>query len=164
MTKTNVNTENHQESRTDHAHWVEAFRPQATFIRRLHRTIAIAAGGFCLSFAAFFVGSALHGGPWLREVLMIPAVGSMIVIIVGLELLERRLRCPACQRRLMHAIGTYCPSCGHHPLPATNPCETIPTSECPACAQKIHWGKARNFSLRHCTHCGVLLHEDGLRP
>jgi DNA-directed RNA polymerase subunit RPC12/RpoP len=88
---------------------------------------------------------------------------ALLIFVFGL-----RLRCSACKKRLEPARGLYCPMCGSDrfehgrhkigPLFARYP-------YCPSCDHKIadpSGDDSRSYTIRGCTHCGVMLDETGL--
>jgi hypothetical protein len=98
-------------------------------------------------------GGGLMAASWLL---------ALLIVVFGL-----RLRCPACKKRLEPARGLYCPMCGSDrfehgrhkigPLFARYP-------YCPSCEHKIDdpsSDDSRSYSIRGCTHCGVMLDETG---
>ena len=67
--------------------------------------------------------------------------------------------CPACHNALDRGVGAYCPECGDHALQRGN---WFQTPWCSSCGKKLTRGKARHYTIRACTHCGVPLDDKGI--
>jgi hypothetical protein len=81
------------------------------------------------------------------------------VVATVLLVFGRRLKCPACKKRLEPASGLYCPQCGsdrfeygRHPT----------CSGCGGTIQEEDSDSARSYWIRGCTHCGTMLDEKGV--
>ena len=83
---------------------------------------------------------------------------SCWLVCLGAIVSARQLICPGCDN-LIDAIDRYCPECGGTPL---IPGGLFKTPECTVCGKKLRFGKSRSFRIRACTHCGVMLDEQGL--
>jgi rRNA maturation endonuclease Nob1 len=68
------------------------------------------------------------------------------------------LRCPACSRMSDSAPETFCPSCGDSHLQVSR----LFGTHCDACGRTMGSYKYRNYPIRFCTHCGVLLAARGV--
>jgi len=88
---------------------------------------------------------------------------SCLILAFGL-----RLACPACRKRLEPAKGPYCPVCGSDQFRYGSHISGPSLSRyayCPSCDSKIDEGAGdlpRSYRIRGCTHCGVMLDEEGL--
>lgn len=142
-------------------------RRQQSFLRQVRRMlqlrrvlsvtallfIAFAAGGFALG--------AMPATQGVAKVVLLLALPTFVVFLVSL-FWSRRLKCPACRRRLIDRIGRFCPECGNRSLEEPDPRDLLPAHPCTACSKKLHWGKGARIQLRYCTHCGLLLDEQGV--
>jgi hypothetical protein len=158
-----MNADQTQSEQTVKQRILEAFRLRAARFRRLCQTQGVAV----LAFIASFGGGILGAGfdlPAVKGAGLAISAASILVAIVTAELQPRWLCCSACDQRLIQVFGPYCPACGHRPLAIPDSWASTPASDCPNCQRQIRWGKGgQGFPLRHCTHCGVLLHEEGVQ-
>ena len=70
------------------------------------------------------------------------------------------LECPACHGVLdSRELGSFCPECGASNL---KPGGWFRAPHCEVCGKSLRRGKSRQFTIRACTHCGVILDEKGL--
>ena len=143
--------------------FLEAFKPRLQRYRRRRRA------GLYL-FVAFMVGGFLFGmtgvarpfGVWPFVLLVTCWLGACIALIFG-----QRLRCPACSKRLIPAVGRFCPQCGSGQFQNSNDQQGLFSDRigvCPTCHSTLREAKGeeeRNYRVRGCTHCGVLLDEYG---
>jgi hypothetical protein len=156
--------------RFDHLEWprprtphLQSFKPRVQWYRRrkyigLGLFIVFALGSFALA----TTGLSLLVGVWGIATLLACFLAACAVLLIG-----RRLSCPACGRKLEPAAGKYCPQCGSDEFQArvrkrTATGETLPY--CPSCDSPIgeeDADSARSYWIRGCTHCGVLLDENG---
>ncbi|MEP6672189.1 MAG: hypothetical protein ABJF10_23705 [Chthoniobacter sp.] len=69
-------------------------------------------------------------------------------------------RCPACQAGL-NADGPYCPMCGKRSLRSRG---ILLSPECDSCGRRMRRSNAgtRLYRIRACSHCGVMLDDEGL--
>ena len=72
--------------------------------------------------------------------------------------LTRSLRCPACKHQLI-TLGAFCPECGH---PSLTQSGWFGSRSCGHCGKSLSVGKRRNYKIKACSHCGVVLYEQGL--
>jgi hypothetical protein len=114
--------------------------------------LAFMLGGFVLAYADV----ARMLGIWGFILLMSAWLGAVLITAFGL-----RLRCPACRKRLEPAKGAYCPQCGSDQFRLPRTADPY----CPSCDCLISEGdgdSCRNYRIRGCTHCGVMLDEIGV--
>jgi hypothetical protein len=88
---------------------------------------------------------------------------SSLMFVFGLKLI-----CPACRKRLEPARGLYCPRCGSdrfehgkHRTESSGGRDRY----CPSCETRIleeDGDSARSYRIHGCTHCGVMLDENGV--
>jgi ribosomal protein L37AE/L43A len=69
------------------------------------------------------------------------------------------LNCPACHNRLDVGFGEFCPECGARALQRGGSCFQ---AQCLVCGRTLSRGESRHYKIGTCTHCGVMLNEDGL--
>jgi len=67
--------------------------------------------------------------------------------------------CPACHNRLDRGFGAFCPECGARALQSGS---WFRMPHCSSCGRTMRRGKSRGYSIRACTHCGMMLDEKGL--
>ena len=136
--------------------FLEVFRPRAEHYRRYSRRILIIGiTAFILWSCAikFFPGAGLG---WVCGPLFIGLIGLVVLAWYTQPLLE----CPACHNPVdSRQLGRYCPECGRDQL---RPGVWFLLPSCNACGKKMYRGKTRGYKIRSCTHCGVLLDENGV--
>lgn len=138
--------------RTPHLH---EFRPIAERYRQRKRKSIYLLVGFMLG--GFLLMKLSPPGVvliWGLSILMSALLLSVVIFAFGL-----RLKCPACKKRLEPAKGPYCPQCGSDQFQRTR------EPYCPSCNSSIgdeDSDSSRNYRIRGCTHCGVMLDEIGL--
>ena len=128
----------------------ELFRPYANGYRWRRRIAFAAAAGFALSLLMGLVSNqpqlAFAGG------ILCWFVG-VITIATG-----QPIECPACKGDL-DRCKRYCPECGSSKLDCASRWEP---PHCCSCGKQLRRGKYSNYKMRHCTHCGILLDEQGI--
>lgn len=68
--------------------------------------------------------------------------------------------CPACDGKITFGIGAFCPECGSK---SVHPGHRPNWHHCNACSRHLHVYKgSRQYKVRACTHCGVMLDDKGL--
>jgi hypothetical protein len=134
----------------EQADFRDAFRPVAERYRRHSRrcrAIGIIAFIFWIAAIAFF--------PKVCPVLF----AALLALAVYGWYTQPLVECPACRQQVASKpLARYCPECGgelEHRGWWRGP-------RCQSCGKTLYWGKSRNFKFRGCTHCGVLLDEQGL--
>jgi hypothetical protein len=154
----------HDDSGAKRNRFLNDFRPRAQRYRR-RKLIAN-----CL-FAAALLGiaalSVAYIGDWVGiwGLLLVVACALLSWFISALGL---RLVCPACGKRLKPAKGLYCPVCGSDQFRYGSHKRGPSLSRytyCPSCDSTIDEGgneDPRTYRIRGCTHCGVMLDEEGL--
>jgi len=94
-----------------------------------------------------------------------PATRWIMIALIAATFLTRllsfwepRLTCPACCNDVTAwPPGSYCPQCGSAPL---EPATWRSSPRCRACGT-LNQNKGRQYPIRACTHCGVILDETG---
>ncbi len=131
---------------------VEDFRPAATRYRRhLRRFVQCAVLGAALVFAGLLLPE--HVMPWVAGPGM-ALIGVALVVFFTLP----PLGCPACTRAADGALDCYCPACGSEQLKVNR----LWGSYCNGCGRRFGHYRYRNYPIRYCTHCGVVLDEAGV--
>ena len=154
-------------ARIDHDYWprprtafLHQFQPIAQRYRRRRRTglylfVAFMVFGFALTYIP--VPETVRLGGFF--VLMATWFAAVALFLFGLK-----LRCPACRKRLEPAKGRYCPQCGSDQFQQDTRWG-VRDRYCPSCVGTIaeeDGDSARNYKIRGCTHCGVMLDEMGV--
>ena len=130
----------------------ELFRPVADrYQRRLLRFVLSCVTGIFLVFVALFLPAFLQ--KW---------VGVPGIFFVGLSLVLfftlPGLQCPSCGKSSDSSLDKFCPVCGKDQLKIS----ALWGTRCDACGRKMGSTKYRNYSIRYCTHCGILLDGRGV--
>lgn len=130
-----------------------AFAPIASKHRRHARISYIAGGGFvCCVLLMMILPKALSPDS------LIPLP---IFWLVGMwaVLSEPRLVCPGCSNEIDGRLGPYCPECGNRHLESSG---WLQPPYCTTCKKSMQRGKYRRYTIRACTHCGLMLDDRGL--
>ena len=145
-------------SAADRTQFRTAFAPVAATYRRNRRIGAYA--------VVAWVGSFLlprilpePASSWLTSWLFLPLILLFVLGIVA-AWRSRRLICPGCTQNLEVGLGPYCPECGSGEL---QPGSFLKPPHCPACDRSLKQKNHRRlYRIRACTHCGLMLDEQGL--
>ena len=130
----------------------EAFRPLAERYRRYMRVAYIVIGIALALLLSGFVFSKT------RDSRLIGGFFICWLTLMFIAVLSPVPECPACHNRLDRSFGAFCPECGAHALQA----KSWLRAECSSCGRAMQRGRGRGYSIRACTHCGVMLDEEGL--
>ncbi|HEY3901138.1 MAG TPA: hypothetical protein VGM54_21175 [Chthoniobacter sp.] len=128
----------------------EKFRPIAERYRQRSRIAGFGMAAFFLCIGLGFVVP-----KHLLTYLWIPAICSWLFMFF----VARMPVCPACQNRLDASFGAFCPECGSHSL---QPGGWTWSPRCESCGKSMRRGKGRRYKIRACTHCGLMLDDQGL--
>ncbi len=92
---------------------------------------------------------------------IIPLTIISLTVALVLMISTSRLICPGCFNRIdEYNFGRYCPECGAQSL---RPGAGFRT--CGSCSKYMDRGRwGRLYKIRACTHCGLMLNEEGLWP
>jgi len=132
----------------------ERFRPLAERYRR-YRRVATWAMWPGFAFGLLFLARPSPPNPWILG----PCLVSLAVC-GGIAALSPLPKCPACHNRLDQGFGEFCPECGAQALERA---KWLCNPKCAACARTMSRRKSgRHYRIRACTHCGVMLDENGL--
>jgi predicted RNA-binding Zn-ribbon protein involved in translation (DUF1610 family) len=115
-----------------------------------------------LIFSAVFavIGSVVSRSSPLSGLAAAGAMTSWLIAMVIL-LARRRLRCSKCNRNVESQVARLCPECGAESIEKG---KWYQTPHCRSCGATFVTGTiAGKWTIRYCTHCGVLLHEAGAR-
>jgi hypothetical protein len=139
------------------ARFREVFRPLAVTYRRRR--------GVGSAWFLFGAGCLISGGFLdyvLRQNLM-PwfAIPFSLCVAVWFWILMTtpKLICPACSQEMEHSFGDYCPECGSKGMEAPG---QFRAAHCKTCGKSMHGGRGRKYKIRACTHCGLMLDDQGL--
>jgi hypothetical protein len=129
----------------------ETFRPIAERYRQRSRI-----AGFGM--AAFFLCIGL-GFMLPKHLFMYLWLGCICSWLYMFFAAPRMPDCPACHNRLDAGFGAFCPECGSHSL---QPGSWLRSPRCESCGKTMRRGKGRHYTIRACTHCGLMLDDRGL--
>jgi hypothetical protein len=132
----------------------EDFQPIAEEYRHANRfsSIGFLTCGLGMMSLFFFLGKSSI--PWVL-IPFLSGIGFFIWILSKIP----PLICPGCNNYLDGRFGRYCPECGSDRFQRGS---WFQPSYCPACGKWIGRGKDRQYDIRACTHCGVMLDEKGV--
>ena len=134
----------------------EIFAPRALRYRCYSRlSVFVACSAFILWMAAirFLPGLGIE---WICGVLFL---GLLALILYG-WFSQPSLECPACHNAVdSRQLGRYCPECGSGRLSSAS---LMHAPKCGECGAVMRRGKSRGYSIRACTHCGVILDDKGV--
>lgn len=115
--------------------------------------IAILGLQFAIVFTGFLLPKAYTG--WI-----VAAFFICWLVLVVIAITRSELECPACHGNLVsRQLGSYCPECG---VGGLKPGGWFTSPHCNACDKTLRRGKSRQYRIRACTHCGLVLDERGL--
>jgi hypothetical protein len=80
------------------------------------------------------------------------------LVVLLFKSLSKAPMCPACHNALNEDLGAYCPECG---AKAVQDGGWLSDKCCSYCGKTLWHGKARHYTIRACTQCGVPLDEKG---
>jgi hypothetical protein len=130
----------------------DLFRPAADRYRqRLSKFALSAIAGFLLAAVSLLVPE------FLLKWVAIPGIcliGFSLVLFFSLP----ELRCPSCGKLSDNGFERFCPACGKEQLRISR----LWGTHCDACGRNMGSYKYRNYPIRYCTDCGVLLHGPGV--
>ncbi|HEY1170084.1 MAG TPA: hypothetical protein VGH19_01835 [Verrucomicrobiae bacterium] len=129
------------------------FQPVAARYRLLGWLAFAAAAPICLWLIAVTVFS-VRGGAWL-----LVACGVSLIGFTVIALFTPKLICPGCEKQTDRGQGNFCPECGAETL---GPGDWLRHPHCRTCDKTMRRGKNRHYTIRYCTHCGLLLDEKGV--
>lgn len=128
------------------------FRPAVDqYQRRLLKFVLCGIAGFFLSAISLLVPD------FLIRWVAIPGI-FLIVLSLGLFFSLPALLCPSCGKASDNGFDKFCPACGKDHLRVSR----LWGTRCDACGRSMGSYKYRNYPVRYCTHCGVLLHAGGV--
>lgn len=131
----------------------EIFAPTAQKYRARSRLLPIIFGIFA---AIILLGMLLrcHSG-WLFGSLFICSIAGFFIVIM-----QSSLNCPACRENLISPqLDNYCPECGTANLKLAG---WFRSPHCDSCGKSLRRGRSRQYRIRACTHCGLVLDDKGL--
>ena len=130
----------------------EQFRPAGSrYRRRLGAFVLCAAAGILLSFVSLVVPELL------LEWISVPGV-ALIALSLLLFFMLPALQCPACGKATDSGFDRFCPMCGKAALRVSR----LWGTRCDGCGRSMGSYKYRNYRVRYCTHCGVMLDARGV--
>ena len=130
----------------------DTFSSVATAYRRNLRIVIYAGCGF----AGFvLLGWVLPKSllPWCIGFAIIPWLISMFALTSS-----PRLACPGCSNDIEFCFSRYCPECGGRNIQVGS----SRSAHCDDCQLSLRRGRRRNYKIRACTHCGLMLDDKGL--
>jgi hypothetical protein len=127
------------------------YKAQFRSVARKYRIFAgVTAGSFIATWLLVFLATRGPGGHALVWLAGICALAFVACILYGPILL-----CPACSQVLGgKKLASTCPECGGR---------LVEDQRCSACGRTFsRAGKARGYTLRYCTNCGIKLDDKGI--
>ena len=125
--------------------------PHASRYRSRQRSfVKLAAAGFVLAFVAAIVPESLatyFGFP------AIALIGTSLIVFFTMP----GVVCPACEKSA-ETFDQFCPACGAAGLHVSK----LRGTHCGSCGKTLGTYKSRNYRIRFCTHCGVMLDRTGV--
>ncbi|HET9129549.1 MAG TPA: hypothetical protein VFO86_01300 [Terriglobia bacterium] len=125
--------------------------PHATSYRSRKRSfVKLALSGFLLAFLAAVVPESL------AKYFGIPAIaliGTSLILFFTMP----GVACPSCQKSA-ETFDKFCPVCGAAGLHVSK----LWGTRCESCGKTLGTYKSRNYRIRFCTHCGVMLDRIGI--
>ncbi len=132
-----------------------SFEAVAESYRRHGRVglIGIAGFIFCIAGGALFLKGSRPG-----LAVIVPAAVCWVIGVIAI-ISAPQLKCPGCGGRLDRGFGDWCPECGSDRL---GPAGWLTSPRCDACGKRMRRAKTRQYKIRACTHCGLMLDDRGL--
>jgi len=119
--------------------------------RRLLKFVLSSIAGFSLSAISLLLPD------FLMKWVAIPGI-FFVALSLALFFSLPELQCPSCGKASDRGFGTFCPACGKAQLRVSR----LWGTRCDACDRSMGSYKYRNYPIRYCTHCGILLHAQGV--
>ncbi len=131
---------------------LQHFRPAGDrYRRRLAWFVLCALAGFLLSLVSILVPG------FLLKWFAIPGI-ALIALSLVLFFTLPAPQCPACGKATDNGFDRFCPVCGKEALRISR----LWGTRCDACGRGMGSYKYRNYRIRYCTHCGILLDTRGI--
>jgi len=130
--------------------------------RVIHRQRLIFRFLIPMGFFGVFVifGSVVSRPSLLNRVAGLGAMLSWLIAVVML-ITGSRVRCSKCNRNVAAHVARLCPECGAESIEKR---KWYQTPHCTSCGATFVTRKGSGkWTVRYCTHCGVLLDESGAR-
>jgi hypothetical protein len=125
--------------------------PHATRYRSRKRSfVKFALSGFVLAGIAALAPESLAA---YFGVPAIALIGTSLILFFTMP----GITCPACQKSA-ETFDKFCPECGASGLHV----DKLLGTRCDSCGKTLGTYKTRNYRIRFCTHCGVMLDQTGL--
>ena len=149
------------------ARFKASFQPSVSRYRTGQRTVGILIGAPMVMFLAAFalVQGIPSSATTVGKFIMVPILVVLCICwlsVLFVTLVKHGLTCPACNSQLnglSGRFGPYCPECGNRPLEKGS---WLHADRCLVCG-KIFWkGKGPSVRIRACSHCGILVSEEGI--
>jgi hypothetical protein len=147
--------EKHPWSEEEQKRFREIFAPTAKECRSASKYAQVFLGiGMVVCLSCFTLPKGFM--PWAAGIVVI-----CWLIVLSLKLSLVSVDCPACRCALNSPdFGDYCPECGAGKLV---PAELFRAARCNACHKRFVSRSRRNYKIRACTHCGLILDEKVFR-
>jgi hypothetical protein len=140
----------------ERARFREVFAPRAARYRR-HSRLSLLIG--CCAFVGWMAAIRFLPGFGLEWVGGILFLGMLALLLFG-SFSQPSLECPACYSDVdSRQLGRFCPECGSEQFRTRS---WLLAPNCDSCGAVPRRGKSRGYSIRACTHCGVLLDDRGV--
>jgi hypothetical protein len=132
----------------------EFFAPSlAKYRSRTRLSHAIFVVGITFMFIVFLLPKTYVG--WGLGAVLVCWLGLVIIAIM-----QSKLECPGCGGNIMSRdLENFCSECGAANL---KPRGWFTSPHCESCGKTLRRRKTRQYRVRACTHCGLMLDEKGL--
>ncbi len=139
-----------------------SYKPLVAEYRRHQRIAVFAVAAFLLcSLAGLLSPKPVKLFVFIGILALFLPVGTLYLLFCFSKL--REPRCPACGNPPGFPFGAFCPECGSRTLEPSPSKWSGGAASCRSCGRKLSIGDGgRSYKIRACSHCGLLLDEQGL--
>jgi ribosomal protein S27E len=149
-------------SENERAQFKKQFEPIARSYRRTSKRVVWIFLSLAFLFLIFFVLGSKGIIPQQfvsKFALFFTALLFIFIFAVLILAIKYDPVCPACEKGVDHVLRTFCPECGNEGLVHNS---FFTRARCLSCSKVFAGGKGRCYKIRFCTHCGILLDEEGI--
>jgi hypothetical protein len=98
--------------------------------------------------------------PFSRHVIVFCFGTAFLAVMIGMVMEGFPPPCTGCKEPVDFRFGPFCPQCGDMLEPDPDDAKGAPI--CLTCDRSLYCERGRNYRIRNCTHCGVLLDIKGV--